>query len=127
MSAAKSTSPVSALAIPAVHVQEVNGTEFVFEVLPLALAMHVHAPCVFVACSYVHTQEGVAPVDHYLSHTTHLARSLADPHLFVCLTTHGVTHIRFWREALSTRRKEIAEGMPQCKGACNQQLQRASR
>lgn len=127
MSTANSPKPVSPLAVPKTHIQPINGADHVFEVLSLAEAMHVHAPCVFVACSYMQTADGMAPVDHYLSHTTHLARTLADPHLFVCLNTHGVTHIRFWREALSTRRKEMVEGMTQCKGACNQQLQQASR
>lgn len=127
MSAAKNTGQVSISKIPTVHIQEVNGVEFVFDVLPLAEAMHVHVPCVLVACTYVPGSEGVAPVDHYLSHTTHLARTLADPHLLACLNTHHVTHVRIWREARATRRKKMADAMPQCRGVCNLQLQRASR
>lgn len=127
MSAAKSTRPVAQAAIPAQHLHVVAGTELAFEVISLEQAMNVHEACVFVACRYVKTEGVVAAVDLYLSHTTHLARTLADPQLQTCLGNHGATHVRIWREALATRRRALTESMPECRGACNRELLRASR
>ncbi|MBL7950814.1 MAG: hypothetical protein JNM62_03780 [Flavobacteriales bacterium] len=127
MSRTPSPRPVPPAAVPSVHLEEVNGTATPFDVLPLADAMNVHGPCVFVVCHFVYKQGVVVPVNLYLSHTTHLARTLADPQLQACLTRHGATHVRVLHEALSARRKAGVAALRALRGPCNEQLSQPSR